>query len=60
MIKTYFRNVRKNYESITKVRLFPTYCYYCFMNSSEKRIGTQSSMGPVGFVPFYKVGPTTF
>jgi hypothetical protein len=27
------------------------------MNSSKKRIGTQSSMGPVGFEPFYKVGP---
>ena len=28
------------------------------MNSSKKdRIGTQSSTGPVGFEPFYKVGP---
>ncbi len=27
------------------------------MNSSKDRIGTQSSMGPVGFEPFDKVGP---
>ena len=27
------------------------------MHSPKNRIGTQSSMGPVGFEPFYKVGP---
>ena len=40
-------NIRKNYESITKVRLFLSYCYYYFMNSSKKSIGTQNLMGPV-------------
>jgi hypothetical protein len=29
------------------------------MNSEKNRTGTQSSMGPVGFEPFYKVGPDT-
>ena len=37
--------------------LIPSSYYYCFMNSINNRIGTQSSMGPVGFEPFYKVGP---
>jgi hypothetical protein len=31
------------------------------MNSPKnRRIGTQSSMGPVGFEPFDKVGPVVF
>ncbi|HEX2408500.1 MAG TPA: hypothetical protein VHJ38_14955 [Nitrososphaeraceae archaeon] len=30
-----------------KSKLFLSYCYYYFMNSSKKRIGTQSSIGSV-------------
>jgi hypothetical protein len=30
------------------------------MNSIKDRIGTQSSMGPMGFEPFYKVGPVNY
>jgi len=43
-------------KCLQKVRLFSNSYYHCFMNSPKKRIGTQNSMGPVGFEPLYHTG----